>query len=425
MIMPAQCRYEMRGEARHDWEHSVPEGKGKRISLTFRSMAIAARYTKNTWQLNSIYYGDYCPVDAEGSRCGRLFDGSMFIQQHCRHLNVLGILVTTFTYSKHSLLEYIKAAGNVPLHVMYGHEIGSSGEEMERVRSELDNLAKDPQILSTSEMSCRFIGDAKSGPMESLSVVSRGVFHPKMTLIFCQEGLAVAVGTSNITGSVSVEGTWTDFFPIKHDSNGNRESLDKNVDRYNDFGKQLANFVFQCEAQQHNHSKDSIGKFFAKYLPLMKNGIIDIEESYDFSQVAVRLVATVPGRFWQSDEAAKNPNVPSSTGCSCFNQLAQVSEPPNGIRYGMQRVQEVLEEQHQSSTGVNSIAIVDKKEDSNDEQPMICKIYAHQTSFGGSVDQSYITGEVLPCLLGSDYSKIVKENQNDDVDQETINAWSP
>jgi len=36
---PNHCsRYMLQGEARNDWEHSVPTGKGRRVSFTFRTL---------------------------------------------------------------------------------------------------------------------------------------------------------------------------------------------------------------------------------------------------------------------------------------------------------------------------------------------------------------------------------------------------
>jgi hypothetical protein len=66
---------------------------------------------------------------------------------------------------------------------------------------------------------------------------THGCHHPKYLLIFTDLGMHISISTSNLTNTVSVDGTWTQFFPKVVECEENNCQ--------NDFGNILEDFLMK------------------------------------------------------------------------------------------------------------------------------------------------------------------------------------
>lgn len=72
---------------------------------------------------------------------------------------------------------------------------------------------------------------------------THGCHHPKYLLIFTDQGMHISISTSNLTNTVSVDGTWNQFFP--------KVVENEEYDCLNDFGSILEDFIIKVIASYY------------------------------------------------------------------------------------------------------------------------------------------------------------------------------
>ena len=170
--------------------------------------------------------------------------------------------------------------------------------------------------------------------------VNRGVFHPKLSLLFERNGdLVVIISTANCTRPTSVDGSWCQRFRRKRNieaSNYNMKWTDRMRYDRSDFGWVLADFLFACgKAKEHKHSL-SPQQFLQKHLQF--KSLDHFVQSFHFEESQVHLIATVPGAYATRNKTIHGRGAKSDAYVQDRTYL-----------YGPQRVEDIMIRQSQAS----------------------------------------------------------------------------
>jgi hypothetical protein len=195
--------------------------------------------------------------------------------------------------------------------------------------------------------------------------IASGVHHPKYLFVFTDRGLHLMISTANFTGNHSLDGTWTQFFPMFC-----KENHPNIFDEYtNDFGMVLQDFLGKQSEQiviNNQSPKKTAGKtreetqeteFDLLQWIRQHTGNLDsnLEECYDFSQTTVKLVSTVPSRkpapvlsraeilaLYDHYKLDMLDVAPQKCGNCLWEETKLISDEENHISYGSLRVKELL-----------------------------------------------------------------------------------
>ena len=265
-----------------------------------------------------------------------LFSRSKFIKEHLEKRNVQCIVGGTFVTSSLGLQEFAKAIGDKPT-ILYS---GSFSGTLNIEKKVVDKIVR--ESCKSCNLNIQQVGHFyRSANASELKKDTFGTFHPKFVLIFMEEGLAIAISTSNMTGSTSLEGTWSGFVP--------RINPDRTVKA--SFGVHLQNFLESCEEQRlnyHTENKYVLSEFLRKNA---KTGLSELHCTFEFSKLNhINLISTVPGRRFK-DKDCKFEKV--SVCEQCYNSYYTRATPPDELQesynlnktpfeYGIFRINEVL-----------------------------------------------------------------------------------
>ena len=395
-------------------------------------------YTNQSFALNSVHYEGY---EAKTDDYHYHFDSVDWIKEHVAKRNVQAIVVSSYTLSLEPLREYVAAANGLPFRVLFGQSITPSNwnlaDDLYASLRESTNISK----VILSEITCKLQGDAHA---DAVSKRAMGVYHPKFIMIFCEEGLAVAVSTNNVSGSTSIEGTWSQFFPTVDRDNTNNDKINVDVDAdADDFGLHLENFLVQCGVQMKQTGDRGLSTWLEYYTktrlvplpscsPLNKEKkkkkekeklnigdreIYSLQRKYDFTGAYVRLVSVVPGRFFRQQD----PQFPFTTdNCKCLQTLSCCEAYPEGVLYGARRIAQVLDQEVVPDTGTGTDT--DRQDHEVHDPSSIFHIF--MTSIGANLTREYIIAELLPMYLGKDFHQsrdlLTLENDNDNDHSERL-----
>jgi hypothetical protein len=156
----------------------------------------------------------------------------------------------------------------------------------------------------------------KCQPLNESHVASHGVMHAKIGLLFTKSkrgkvtGLQIAISSANLVPPVSIDMTWTQWFPAASISGDFQLPPE-------DFGLYLEDFIMKLhQASSKNGSKNTIEKWFIKN----KMSLSSLHRIFDFTSAAGAFVSSVPGTH-----IYKHKNVEKTS-----------------LQYGQRRIGEIL-----------------------------------------------------------------------------------
>ena len=216
----------------------------------------------DTFQLNEINVGENAQVECEAG-C-ELHDTVKWLKYlvDSKEYTVIAILSSSSFLSLHLDLRSNYWLPNIPYYVLYGRWGGAEkGIAVDQKAKEDEKMCENPAFIEKfgrhasrvwiSEycpiyqgQNTRFeSGDLSAFPKPQ---AAKGVHHAKFTLVICEEGIAIAIGTSNISRPACVEGTWTGFFP-RHRGVTPSHAMEQEKECGNDFGPYLQTYLQELD----------------------------------------------------------------------------------------------------------------------------------------------------------------------------------
>lgn len=364
-----------------------------------------------------------------------------FLTEHLKHYKVSAVVLGTFSLSHDQLNAYLTILKQhtsqnderaAPLYIYDDYQDASKlKHSREKIIESIKETSKigndelfdahlyqhypalDPSNYTVGHVECHHYVNPETGDLAH----SRGVYHPKFMMIFCEEGLALAIGTSNATSNASIEGTWTDWFPALSPTDSRKKKKQKSAasrcdDKGKDFALHLSSFLEQSDSQI-NVAKISQRKTQKLQSWLKDYDIYNLDDHFNFSRVCVDLVSTVPGRFWKhsaNDDGSKDKDAidnevstsrqVAGNTCHCSRSLVHGKNYPTGITYGLQRLRYLLSKRTQGHC------------QGKDKASQRGTVHVQQTSFGERFTDSYIVHNFMRDLLGSEYDQIKQHIEN-------------
>jgi len=319
------------------------------------------------------------------------FSRSKCIKEHLEKRKVQCIVGGTFVTSKIGIEEFAKATGNKPT-VLYS---GNFSDALNIKQVEVDTI-----LGRSSHLNIQQVGHFFRPTDQVMKKDTRGTFHPKFVLIFMEEGLAIAISTSNMTGSTSLEGTWSGFVPRVNNAQTDKEAS---------FGVHLQNFLESCEEQRlnyHTENKIVLTEF------LRENAGFELSElhsTFEFSKLNhINLISTVPGRHFHDKDCDHN-SVKKAVCKECYDnyykfvtpqsELQESCKLKNPMEYGVFRMNEVLRDHDRNqrpqsdrcsfyrSLGVESDEFLDDRKELKTDQLIV-----QTTSTGAKLETTFFRG---------------------------------